>query len=72
MDKEICMPFAYYFHLGRQEQNDHFKFGGLFVTSPKSIIILLTNLLSFTKSIHNFLGVRLVDLFLTNKKYEQT
>ena len=32
------MPLAYYFYLRRQEQNDHFRLGALFITYPISQI----------------------------------
>ena len=33
IEKPLEMFLAYYFHLSRQEQNDYFRFGVLFVTS---------------------------------------
>ena len=36
IDKPLEMPLSYCFQLSRQEKNDHFRFGVLFVTIPKS------------------------------------
>ena len=54
------MPLAYYFHLDRQEQNDHFGFGGIFVAFPKLQMILFSILLLFIKSALNYLVYRWV------------
>ena len=40
--EKIDMPLAYLFYLSRQEQNDHFRFGKLYVFPPKIQIILNT------------------------------
>ena len=41
IEKPLEMTLAYYFHLGRQDQNDRFRFGALFVTFNKSQIICI-------------------------------
>ena len=50
IDEEIHMPLTYFFYLSRLEQNDHFRFGGIFVTFSKLQIILFSILLLFTKT----------------------
>ena len=42
IEKILELPTAFYFRLSRLEKIDHFRFGALFVTSPKSQIILFT------------------------------
>ena len=44
IDKELDMPLAFYFHLSGRKQNDQIRFGALFVTFPKSKVILYTTL----------------------------
>ena len=56
INKDIHMPFVLYVHQSRQEQNGLYRFGGLFVTFPKSQIILFTISLLFTRSPPNFLA----------------
>ena len=63
IDKEMDMPLAFYMHLSRWEQNDHIRFGALFITFPKSQIILFTILSLFTKSTDIFFWVRVGDFF---------
>ena len=53
---ETDLPLAYYLHLSRREQNDHFMFGGLFVTFHNAQIISFTILLLFSESPHKFLA----------------
>ena len=43
MEKPLEMPLASYFPLNRQGQNYHFRLGVLFVTFPKSQMILFNN-----------------------------
>ena len=57
--KEYICPFTLLSLLMKAEANDHLRFGTLFVTFPKTQIILLTiSLFLFTKSPSNFFGVR--------------
>ena len=42
IDIEIDLAIAYYFHLNRWEQNEHFRFGALLITFPKLQIIMST------------------------------
>ena len=41
IEKPLEMPLAYYFHQSRQDQNDHFRFWGLYEIFSKSQIIFL-------------------------------
>ena len=50
------MPLAFYFPLSRRQQNVHLRFGGLFVSYPKSQIILLIILLLFAENPPNFIS----------------
>ena len=42
IEKPLELPLAFCLHLIRFKYNDHFRLGALFVTSPKSQIILFT------------------------------
>ena len=56
IEKPLELPLAFCLHLIRFKYNDHFRLGALFVTSPKSQIILFTILLLYTKSPSNLLA----------------
>ena len=58
IEKPLELLLAFYFLLSKLEQNDHFRFDGLFVTFPKLQTILVTIWLLITKS-HLFFGVSL-------------
>ena len=68
IDKEQICPVAYCFHLSKFEQNYHFIFGGLYVTSSKLSMISFAISLLFTKSPPNFWPL----YFQTDQKCKQT
>ena len=50
IEEHLELPCAYFFHLNGRKQNEHFRFDGIFVTFPKSQIVLF-NITGFEENI---------------------
>ena len=69
------MPLAHFFHLSRREQNDHFMFGGFFVTSKITnnfvhyyVIIYQEPTLLFSVTLDDFIFQHTRNINIQNNK----